>query len=171
MAESEWDAWVNGYIINHYEKDDECVFAICRRGAIVGLDGLVWGQVNFQFETYQFDQLDDDGNVCNSFTVDEWTNFNTCWESQGKKMLPGGIRMNNEKFLLAKFDEDREVMYLTGQNMGACIAKAGSCFCIGVYYKTGEPLQTSLGNTRNYSAGNANGAVENCRTKCVDQGL
>lgn len=164
-----WDDWVNGYIINHTEASGEQVYAICRRGALVGLDGGIWGQVNFEFLTYEFEQEDDNGNL-NKFVVDEWKNLMYCWENQGGKLLPGGIRMNNEKFMVSKFDEDREVMYLTGNQMGACVAKAETCFCIGVYYKTAEPLDTSAGNTRNYSAGNANGAVENCRDKCVENG-
>ena len=37
------------------------------------------------------------------------------------------------------------------------------------YYFKGE-LQTSLGNKRNYSNGNANAAVENLRDKLVEAG-
>ena len=167
---SSWDEWVNGYIINHTEPSGEMVYAICRRGAIVGLEGAIWGQINFEFMTYEHEQEDDNGNI-KKFVVNEWDNFDYCWQNQGSKLLPGGLRMNNEKFMVSKFDEDREVMYLTGKDMGACIAKAGTCFCIGVYYKTPEPLQTSEGKTKNYSAGNANGAVENCRQKCLDAEL
>lgn len=165
-----WDDWVNSYIINHTEASGDTVIAICRRGAIVGLDGGIWGQVNFEFLTYEYEQEDDNGNI-KKFVVNEWENFIQCWESKGAKLLPGGVRMNNEKFMVSNFNEDDEVMYLTGNQMGACVAKAGTCFCIGVYYKTAEPMQTLQGKTRNYSAGNANGAVQNCRDKCVEAGV
>jgi len=168
---SSWEEWVNSYIINHIEASGECVYAICRRGAIVGLDGAMFGAIHFEFLTYEYEQENDDGEI-NKFVVDEWQNLKYCWDNQGTKLLPGGIRLNNEKFIVSKFDEDEKVMYLTGKDMGACVAQSETCFCIGVYYKCGgEPLQTSAGNSRNYSAGNANGAVENCRKKMVEEGL
>jgi len=165
-----WKDWVDGYIINHTEASGECVYAICRRGAIVGEDGAIWGEVNFEFLEYEMEQENDNGGM-DKFVVNEWANLKHAWDNQGKSSLRGGIRMNNEKFLLASFDEDRNVMYLGGDKKGACVAKAETCFCIGVYYKIEEPLQTSFEKTRQFSAGNANGAVENCRDKCVESGI
>ena len=166
-----WEDWVTGYIINHTETNTgEQIYAICRRGAIVGSDGSIWGQVNFNFETYEIEQEDNNG-VMQKIVVDEWQNFITSWESDGRELLPGGVRLNGEKFFLSSIDKDRDVMYFKGTNSGLCIAKSDTCFCIGVYYNTGEPLETSFGKTRNYSAGNANGAVENCRDKCREQGV
>ncbi len=165
-----WDDFVINNIINYTETSGECVYSICRRGAIVSTEGAMFGACNFEFLTYQHEQEDNDGNPV-SFIVNEWESFLKCWENEGRDLLQGGLRMNNEKFVVSKFDKDLETMYCTGTSMGACIAKSDTTFCIGVYYKTPEPLETSLGNTRNYSAGNANGAVEKCRDKMREEGL
>ena len=165
-----WADWVNGYIINHTDSQGETTLAICRRGIIAALaDGTTWGETNFQFLEYDLELEDDNGGVVKG-KVNEFNNLKTCWDNKGRKTNFGGIRFNNESFRVSKFDEDTNTMYLTGQDKGCCVAKSEQCWVIGVYYKAGE-LQTTSGKTRNYSAGNANAAVENCRDKLVEAGF
>ena len=169
-----WVDWVNGYIINHTESSGEQVFGICRRGVIAAAaDGAIWGETNFQFLEYEF-EMEDDNEKKVKGTVNEFKNLNLAWEGEGKCTGFGGIRLNNEKFVLSKFDGDSNTMYLTskdagGQGGGACVTKSEQCFVIGVYYKGADPT-TSSGGKRNYSNGNANAAVENCRDKLVEAG-
>ena len=164
-----WVDWVNGYIINHTESSGEQVLSICRRGVIAAqADGAIWGEINFQFLEYDLEIEDDNGAVIKG-KVNEFTNLTAAWNSEGKKTPFGGIRFNKEKFVLSKFDSEVNTMYLTGKEMGCCVTKSEQCFVIGVYFK-GE-LTTSLGNKKNYSTGNANAAVENCRDKLVEAGF
>ena len=165
-----WVDWVNGYIINHTETSGEQIYGICRRGVIAGYaDGAIWGETNFQFLEYDLEIENDDGNMIKG-KVNEFQNLKGAWENQGKASGFGGIRLNNEKFVLSKFDEDAGTMYLTCKDVGgACVTKSEQCFVIGQYYKKGD-ITTSTGGKRNYSNGNANAAVENCRDKLVEAG-
>jgi len=164
-----WVDWVNGYIINHTESSGEQVIAICRRGIIASAaDGAAWGEINFQFLAYDLEIEDDNGKMIKG-QVNEFNNLLNAWQNEGQCKLFGNIRMNNEKFVLSKFDSDTNTMYLKSSNGGACVTKSEQCFVIGVYYKEGD-LVTSSGGKRNFSAGNANAAVENCRDKLVEAG-
>lgn len=164
-----WVDWVNGYIINHTESSGEQVYAICRRGCIAAAaDGALWGETNFAFLEYDLEIEDDDGKMIKG-KVNEFNNLKAAWENNGRCSAFGGVRMNNEKFVLSRFDEDTNTMYLKSGNGGACVTKSEQCFVIGVYYKEGD-LTTSTGAKRNFSAGNANAAVENCRDKLVEAG-
>jgi hypothetical protein len=165
-----WVDWVNGYIINHTESSGEVVYAICRRGVIACANtGAVWGEVNFNFHNYELSMEDDNDQIVKG-QVDEFKSLLNAWSNKGKCTLFGGIRFNNEKFVLSRFDEDTETMYLTNPDGGCCVAKSEKCFVIGVYYKAGD-LVTSSGNTRVYANVNAINAVENCRNKLVDAGF
>jgi hypothetical protein len=165
-----WVDWVTGYICNHTESSGECVYGICLRGAIVSAaDGTIWGQHGFALQEYELPLEDDNGKTITG-VVNEFNNLKNAWENGGKTKNYGGLRFCQEKFTLARFDEDSETMYLSGKDSGACVAKSGQCFVIGIHYKTGQMLATSLGKERNYSPGNANAAVENCRDKLVDAG-
>ena len=171
-----WVDWVNGYIINHTESSGEQVFGICRRGVIAAAaDGAIWGETNFAFQTYEMEMMNDNDEKIKG-QVNEFANLLNAWEGKGKCTGYGGLRFNNEKFVLSKFDEDSNTMYLTSKDAGGeggsfCVTKSEQCFVIGVSYK-GEPAKptTSSGGNRNYSAGNSNAAVENCRDKLVEAG-
>ena len=165
-----WVDWVNGYIINHTESSGEQVYGINRRGCIAAAaDGAIWGETNFQFLEYDFELEDDNGKMVKG-KVNEFQNLKTAWDNEGRSSGFGGIRMNNEKFVLSKFDSDANTMYLTCSGVGgACVTKSEQCFVIGVYYKQGE-ITTSTGAKRNFSNGNCNAAVENCRDKLVVAG-
>jgi Profilin len=172
MAEGDgWLAWINSYIINHIESNGDCVYGICRRGAIYEAEtGKKYGDINFDFLAYDL-EIKDENDKVHTIKVNEYECFKTFWESDGKTIPYQGIRLNNEKFVLSNFDSDRQVAYMTGENKGACIAKSEKLFVIGIYYKTGEPLPCSSGKTKQYSAGNANCAVENCREKLLELGM
>lgn len=162
---SGWDEYVTTYILNAEEPAGEWTYGVCRRGAIVDSEtGAIWGKWEFEFLDYNMEIEDDNGNLVKG-RVNEWTNLIDAWNNEGRTKLFGGIRMNNEKFTLAKFDADREVMYLSGLGFGACIAKSNKVFSIGVFYKTNDPLQTNTGKTKLANAGLANSAVEKCRDK------
>lgn len=166
-----WVDWVNGYIINHTnENTGEQTYGICRRGVIAAYEnGAIWGETNFAFMEYDMKIEDDNGKEI-SGKVNEFNNLKKAWENNGVCKEFGGIRMNNEKFVLSKFDADNNTMYLTCSGVGgACVTKSEQCFVIGVYYKAGE-LTTSTGAKKNFSNGNCNAAVENCRDKLVEAG-
>lgn len=165
-----WADWVTGYVIHHTEPSGEQVYYICRRGAITDHNGAAWGAVQFEFQNYDLTIKDEEDKDVKG-AVNEWANFIDAWANKGRTKKFGGLRFNNERFTLSKFDEDEETMYLTGLKSGCCIAKSDKTFVFGVYYNVeGEKLTTSLGKERNYSAGNAIGAVMNCREKLREAG-
>merc|ERR1712222_129852 len=120
-----WVDWVNGYIINHTESSGEQIYGICRRGVIASAaDGAIWGETNFAFLEYDFELEDDNGKMIKG-KVNEFNNLKQAWDNGGKSTGFGGIRMNNEKFVLSKFDEDANTMYLTCSGVGgACVTKS-----------------------------------------------
>ena len=166
-----WDDWVNGYILNHVDATtQECTYGICSRGGIYSFeDGTKWSSINFELMEYDLTLEDDNGKPI-SGKVNEWVNLKDAWNNKGQTKNFGGVRLNNEKFVLSRYDEDLETMYLTGKNACACVAKSEKTFCIGVRYKNKDGFNTSLGNVKYFSAGNVNGAVENCRKNLVENG-
>ena len=165
-----WVDWVNGYIINHTESSGEVLYGVCRRGTIASFaDGAIWGETNFNFLEYEFEMEDDNGKMVKG-KVNEFNSLKEAWDNEGRSKSFGGIRMNNEKFVLSKFDSDTETMYLKSPLGGACVAKSGQCFVIGIFY-TGTELVTQSGAKRTVANTLTNAAVENCRDKLVEAGF
>ena len=132
-----WQDYVNGYLVNWVDvnQDNKAYTNICEHGALVGNgDGTVWAKTgNFNFGTFKVEVDKEDGSGTEKIDIDEFPNLKDACEHEGTTARKGGLRINNEKYFMVNFDNDRSVMYLKKNGGGACIAKSGLAYVIGTF--------------------------------------
>jgi profilin len=167
-----WQDYINGYLLNNTDPNTgKTATNVSQHAAIVGnTDGTLWaGTPNFSLQSYSFEVEKDDGTTTN-VQFDEFKNLADAFANNGFTNLPGGIRINNEKYFSVNFDSERNVLYLKKSGGGAAVAKSNLGFVIATF-------SSSL-KTRNYhgaeepqNPGLVNKAVEDLQKFLVENNL
>lgn len=104
---------------------------------------MYWHQRGFALNTYTLAIEREDGSTQN-VEINEFQNLLDAFSNQGKTTRAGGVRINQEKYLVVNFDEDRAVMYLRKKDGGACVARSNTTFVIGTF-RDSEKLRSFHG--------------------------
>ena len=141
-----WSDYVNFLRANNV--CDAAAILNCTDGALVAGD-------NFMIYAYQFPLPTDDGLGTTPVSVNE-ANLIVEAFNRGSVSAPTGLRMNNIKFQIVRFDQDEQTLYLKKPGGGACAVKTGKTIVVGSY--NSEEMITGKNAPQN--AGETNAVVE-----------
>ena len=156
-----WDAYVNAYLTNIVDQNTgKTAYNVCdTSGIFSNANGVTWAATpGFGLLTYQATLENDDGTT-KSAEVNEFNNLLNTFNSNGQCTLPGGVRLNNEKYFVVSFDGNAGLLYLKKAGGGACVARTGQAFVIGTF-STAKKLTNFNGVQEPQNAGFTNRACE-----------
>eukprot|EP00826_Nyctotherus_ovalis_P039540 TRINITY_DN3811_c0_g1_i11.p2 TRINITY_DN3811_c0_g1~~TRINITY_DN3811_c0_g1_i11.p2 ORF type:complete len:180 (-),score=69.09 TRINITY_DN3811_c0_g1_i11:151-690(-) len=162
---SGWDQYINGMIMNKQLPDGTWLQSVVQEAAIVSFDGVLLAVTpGFELKTYDYDIQVDDVNK-KSVKVDEKEIFLALAKEGNSKASEAGIRINNVKYMLASYNPDMKLAYLSKAKGGACIMCTKSVI---VYAAYSTDLKMSNGVAQ--SAGTCNNAVDSVAQLLISNG-
>lgn len=166
-----WQDYVDGYLVRSTnETSGKTASYVCEHAGMVGDDGTMWGSTSgFSLSTYSASVTHEDG-TSTTAQINEFANLSNAYDREGRCSLPGGIRINREKYFVVSYDRDRGVMYLRKKNGGACVARSNRCFVIGTF--SSALMMTDFhGDQVPQNPGATNRACESLQTFLRDNNL
>lgn len=167
-----WADYVNAFLLNYTNSNTAVTYQnIAEAGAIISnSDGTIWAASNgFSMGKHSVDSEDNAGNPI-KIEVDEFTNLKMAFDNNGETPKNGGIRINNEKYLIVSFDKDKGLLYLKKQGGGAAVAKSNLAFSIAIFSSSKE-VSISNGKKEPQNPGIVNLAVEALQDFLVSNSL
>lgn len=129
-----WSEYLSGYLINYTNPSSgKIANNVCDSGAIIGFDGTPWAATaGFTLDNYSTSVDNGDGTSTTEH-IDEFSRLHNAFQSAGRNLQRGGIRIHHEKYYVISFDEENQLMYLRKQNGGACVAKSNNAYVVGTF--------------------------------------
>ena len=167
-----WQDYVNAYLIYNTDVNrGKTASNVCEGAAIIGnTDGTVWASsTGFNIGKYTIEIEKDDGSS-EKAEIDEFQNLLDAFNNNGVATRKGGIRLNNEKYFIVSYDEERNVLYLKKSGGGAAIAKSNLAFVIGTFSNKLKAIGYN-GAEEPQNPGLTNGAVESLQKFLLENSL
>ena len=150
-----WQSYIDGMIVNEPMPDGSWLTNICQEAAIIQHDGSFLAQTpGFSLGTYEVTVMDKDEKP-QTVTVNEKEILINLAFTGKATTKEAGIRINNTKFMLAKYDSDSKTAYLSKAQGGACVMATATTI-IFASYNTSLKMSNGLGQ----NAGKCNLVVE-----------
>ena len=153
---SGWDQYISGMIQNKQLPDGSWLQNVVQEAAILTFDGTVAAATaGFTLKAYEYDIKVDDTNT-KKVPVNEKDILLALILNGDSKKCEAGIRINNVKYMLANYDKENKLAYLSKTKGGACIMCSKSMIIYAAY-----STDAKMSDGKPQNAGNCNNAVEN----------
>ena len=143
---SSWDKYLNGYLLNKQLPDKKWLQNIVEHAAIVSHAGVIYSSTKgFTLGTYEIEVETEKGGKKKEM-IDEKAILAQIVLKGTPIGLASGVRINNEKHMLVRYDPGKMLAYFAKRDGGAC-AMATKTTIIYASYDKNKTL--SDGNTQN----------------------
>ena len=160
-----WEQYITGMLVNKQLPDGNWLQNICSEGALLDMNGVVQACTpGFALTSYKYNVKIDDLNS-KDVDVDEVKVFLALAIDGNSKASEAGIRLNKTKYMLAKYDPDKKLAYLSTAGGGACVMASKSVVVFGAYKTSAK-----MSDGQPQQAGKCNEMVENLAKFLISAG-
>jgi len=143
-----WDSYLHYMLLKkqvspteYIDNANEHAFLSDRKGNVLSLSP------NFKFLTYDVELTGPDGKATMVHFIENQEFFNAL-STNFEKAGPYGIRLNNEKYMLSKFDKDKATAYFSKKDGGATCALTTTMVVFASYntkIEGGDKVKQNMG--------------------------
>jgi hypothetical protein len=160
-----WDAYITGMIMSKQLPDGSWLQNMVQEAAIITFEGVIAACTpGFDLRTYDYTIKVDDINT-KTVKVDEKEIVIALAKNGDSKISEAGIRINNVKYMLASYNPDLKLAYLSKAKGGACMM-CSKTMIIYAAYSTDLKMTNGVAQ----SAGTCNIAVDSVAQLLINSG-
>eukprot|EP00826_Nyctotherus_ovalis_P065680 TRINITY_DN965_c0_g1_i10.p2 TRINITY_DN965_c0_g1~~TRINITY_DN965_c0_g1_i10.p2 ORF type:complete len:164 (-),score=67.41 TRINITY_DN965_c0_g1_i10:189-680(-) len=151
---SAWSKYIDGYLLSKQLGDGKWLQKVCEHAAILDQKGNVLAKsAGLDLKAYDYEFANDEG--ASEKTLVEEGKILAQVALTGESPCKAGIRVNNQKYMLVRYEPGKKLAYLSKVGGGACLMATKTVIVFGSYNTS---LQMTDGKSQN--PGQCNEVVE-----------